>query len=254
MKTSRMRMYPALRHALCLVLLASLRPPASAGAGMMPGEGPEDGSTPTVVDSAQAGVAPVLPAAGRAAPKPRRLYAGLVFGGGSLGESDYDGFGTLGLSLGGYPRPRIRVDGIVTFDGIAFLPDSALGKAFLDAEAAEFGLDLTARYDPQNDEARLRIYPLVGVGAGTMFWNYTKPVTVIEDGAARTVGYDGIFYFSLYAGLGAALALTPCVTVGLSVTGGTRLYDQSVGSGLKNDLLETTGFSKVQLELNYRVH
>ena len=254
MKTSRMRMCPALRHALCLVLVACLRPPASAGAGMMPGEGPEDGSTPTVVDSAQAGVAPVLPAAGRAAPKPRRLYAGLVFGGGSLGEGDYDGFGTLGLSLGGYPRPRIRVDGIVTFDGIAFLPDSTLGKAFRDAEASEFGLDVTARYDPPNAEALLRVYPLVGMGAGTMFWNYTNPVTVIENGAATTVGYDGIFYFSLYAGLGAALALTPYVTVGLSVTGGTRFYDQSLGSGLKNDLLETTGFSKVQLELNYRVH
>jgi hypothetical protein len=178
----------------------------------------------------------------------------VVFGGGPLGGKGYDGFGTAGLSLGGYPRPRIRVDGIATFSGVAFLPDSAPGKAFQDAEAAEFGLDLTARYDPPNDEALLRIYPLVGVGAGTMFWDYAKPVTVIEDGAPTTVGYDGVFYFSFYGGAGAALVLTPYLTVGGSVTGGTRLYDQSMGSGLKNDLLKTTGFGKVLLELNYRVH
>jgi hypothetical protein len=253
METSGNRTRPAFRHAFCLVLLACLSSPASAGAVTMSGEGHEGGPAPGLAAGTEAGVAPVIPAARPAAPKPRRLYAGLVFGGGPLSGRGYDGFGTVGLSLGGYPRPWIRVDGTATFSGVAFLPDSTLGKAFQDAEAAEIGLDLTARYDPPDDEARIRIYPLVGVGAGTMFWDYTKPVTVIEDGAPRTVGYDGIFFFSLFGGGGATLQLTRSLALGASLTGGTRLYDGSMGSGLKNDLLKTTGFAKILLEMNYRV-
>jgi hypothetical protein len=253
MKISGMRTYTVLCHAVWLVLLACLPTPASARAGMLPGDGYEGGPTPAVVAGAEAGVPPVFPAAHRADPKPCRLYAGLVFGGGAWTSEDNDGFGTLGLSLGGYARRRVRVDGIVTFSGIAFIPDSALGKAFRDAEAAEIGFDLTARYDPP-DRAILRIYPLVGVGAGTMFWNYAKPVTVFDDGAPRGVGYDGIFYLSFYGGVGTALAVTPYLTVGGSLTRGTRLYDQNMGSGLKNDLLKQTGSVKILFELNYRVH
>jgi hypothetical protein len=218
------------------------------------GAGTAPARAPGMAPGAEAGVPPVFPAARRAVPKPRRLYAGLVFGGGPLSGRDYDGFGTAGLSLGGYPRPRIRVDGTATFSGVAFLPEGALGRAFQDAETAEMGLDLTARYDPLQDQALLRVYPLVGVGAGTMFWNYAKPVTVIQGGAPTAVGHDGIFYFTYFAGLGMALALTPYLTVGGSVTGGTRLYDQSMGSGLKNDLLKPTGFARVLLEVNCRVH
>jgi hypothetical protein len=254
MKTSRMPRYAVLRHAAGLALLACLSSPASAGVERVRIDGHDGGSTPAVADSAKVGVPPVFQAARRAAPKPRRLYAGVMFGGGGWFSEDNDGFGTVGLSLGGYPRPRVRVDGIVTYDDIAFVPDSALGKAFQDAEAAEVGLDFTVRYDPPDDKARLRIDPLVGVGVGTMFWNYAKPVTVIEDGAPRTVGYDGIFTFSFYGGVGATLVLTPCLTLGGSLTGGTRLYDQSMGSGLRNDLLKQTGFVRILFDLNYRVH
>ena len=130
-----------LRHWVCLVLLACLSSPVSAGTVMTPGEGAEGGS---------------VPAARHAAPKPRHLYAGLVLGGGSLSARDYDGFGTLGLSLGGYPRPRIRVDGTATFGGLAFLPESTLGRAFQNAETAELGLEITARYDPPREDALLR--------------------------------------------------------------------------------------------------
>lgn len=254
MKTSGIRMYSMLRRAAWVVLLASLPAPAPAIAGMVPGEGREGGPTPGVVDSAKAGAPPVFPSARRAAPKPRRLYAGVVFGAGAWTSEDNDGLGTIGLSLGGYPRPRVRIDGIVTFSDIAFLPDSALGKAFRNAEASEVGLDLTARYDPTDNEATVRIYPLVGVGAGTMFWNYAEPVTVVDDGVSRAVGYDGIFYFSFYCGAGGALVLTPHLTVGGSLIGGTRLYDQSMGSGSKNDLLKRTGFVRILFELNYLVH
>jgi hypothetical protein len=227
-----------LRHAVCLVLFACLSSHASAGAAMTPGEGGRGGT---------------VPAARRAAPGPRRLYAGLVFGGGSLNASDYDGFGTVGLSLGGYPRPRIRIDGTATFSGLGFLPDSTLGRAFQNAEAAEIGLEITARYDPPHDEALVRIYPLVGVGAGTMYWDYLRPVTVTEEGAPRTVGYDGIFYCTFFGGGGATLQMTRHLALGCSLTQGVRLYDGSMGSGLKNGLLKTTGFTKVQLELNWRM-
>jgi hypothetical protein len=246
MKTPWMHRHPGPRHAICVVLVACLPSPTPAGAA--------PARVPGMTAGAEATVTPVTPAEPSTAPKPRRLYAGVVFGGGPLGGGGYDGFGTAGVRLGGYLRPRIRVDGTATFSGVAFSPDSAVGRAFQDAEAAEIGLDLTARYDPPNGGALLRVYPLVGVGVGTMFWDYAKPMTVIEDGAPRTVGYDGIFYFSLYGGLGAALVVNPRLTLGCSVTGGTRLYDQSTGSGLKNDLLKTTGFGRILLELDYRIH
>jgi hypothetical protein len=137
---------------------------------------------------------------------------------------------------------------------MAFLPDSALGGAFQDAEAAEIGLDLTARYDPLEDGVFLRIYPLVGVGAGTMFWDYAKPVTAFEDGHPRSVSYDGIFYFTFFAGAGGTLQLTRNLAVGGSLTGGARLYDRSMGSGLPNDLLESTGFVRLLLEVNCHLH
>jgi hypothetical protein len=254
MKISRIWMRTGLRRAVWLVLLALPAAPASARAEMVRIDRYEGGSTPAAVDSTDARFSPMSPAARRAAPKPRRLYAGVVFGGGAWTSEDNDGLGTVGLSLGGYPRPRVRVDGIVTFSDIAFLPDSALGKAFRNAEAAEVGLNLTARYDPTDNEATVRIYPLVGVGAGTMFWNYTKPITVVDDVASRAVGYDGIFYFSFYGGAGGALVLTPHLTVGGSLVGGTRLYDQSMGSGVKNDLLKQTGFVRILFELNYLRH
>lgn len=202
MTIPRIRMRTGLCPAVWLVLLGYLSVPAPAGAAAAPGAGEryEGGSTPAVVASAETRVPPAFPAARRAVPKPRRLHAGVVFGGGAWTSEDNDGFGTLGLSVGGYPRPRVRVDAIVAFDDIAFLPDSALGKAFRNAEAREVGLDLTARYDPPDADARIRLDPLVGVGAGTMFWNYADPVTVVDGAASRTVGYDGIFYFSFYGG------------------------------------------------------
>ena len=86
-----------------------------------------------------------------------------------------------------------------------------------------------------------------------MFWDYVTPVMVVEDGAPRSVGYDGIFYCTFFGGGGAALQLTRNLSVGGNLTGGVRLYDGSMGSGLKNGLLKTTGFTKVLLEVNWRV-
>jgi hypothetical protein len=79
-----------LRHAVAFVLLACLSSPTSAALATTPGEGHESGS---------------MPPARSAAPEPRGLYAGVLLGGGGWTSDDNDGFGTLGLSLGGYPRP-----------------------------------------------------------------------------------------------------------------------------------------------------
>jgi hypothetical protein len=237
MMSSWMRRCRVVCHAAGLVLLGCLAPPGAGGATIMPGEGHE------------AGVPPGFPTAHSAAPVARPLYVGLVFGGGSLNGGDYDGFGTLGLSLGRYLRPRVRIDGTVMTDGLGFKPQGTLGQAFTEAGAADVGLDVTVRYDLTKS-----LHLLAGVGAGSMFWNYTKPVTVIEDGTPRAVGYDGIFYGSFYGGAGMTLLRTRDVTVGGSLTGGARVYAGSMGSGLKNDLLKSTGFTRILLEVNYRVH
>lgn len=252
MKSSWMRRCHGLRHAVGLVLLSGLVSSASGDPVQPPVRPVVAGETvptpaPAVSPGAEAAVTPVFPAARRAARQARPLYAGLVFGGGSLSGRDYDGFGTLGLSLGGYLRPRVRIDGMVTLDGLEFKQPGAISDAF--TEAGEMSLDVTLRYDLTRG-----IYPLAGMGVGTMFWDYTKPVTVIEEGAPRAVGYDGIFYGSIFGGAGMTLLSTRYLTLGSSLTGGVRLYGGSMGSGLKNDLLKATGFTKFLLEVNCRIH
>ena len=48
------------------------------------------------------------------------LLASLVAGGGTLGGTSYDGFSTVGLALGGYPEPRLRLDASGSFNGVDF--------------------------------------------------------------------------------------------------------------------------------------
>ncbi len=185
------------------------------------------------------------------APKTHRMFVGLVAGGGALGGKSYDGFGTLGLSVGGYPEPRLRVDGTGTINTTAFKDQALLGQAF--KEPMELSLDVTARYYLTPDQTFLGLYPLAGVGTGTLFWDYAQPVTVVEDGAPKTLEDDRINYFSLFGGAGMSLMQTRYVHVGGNLVGGVRFYGWHTGSGLKNDLLKTTGYVKALIELSFRV-
>jgi hypothetical protein len=185
---------------------------------------------------------------------PRRLCAGVVAGGGGWTSEDNDGFGTFGITVGGHPRRWLRVDGMVTYDDIAFVPDSALGRAFRGARASEVALDVTARLDRGPSGARCRVYPLVGAGVGALYGIYASPVTVVEDGVRRSVDYDGVFYGSLYAGAGVSFTLGQRMTVGGQLVGGQRFYDRSMGSGARNGLLADTGFARILLEATWQLH
>jgi hypothetical protein len=279
-----------LRHAASLVLLSCLAFSASGCAVMMLGEGHEGGSGSLSDVAAQAGrdsttrtkarppdvgytvppaselgvtlstelepapapgIAPVAEAPRPPTPKTRPLFVGLVGGGGALGGQDYDGFTTGGLEFGGYPQPQVRVDGTVTVNDVTFTNQGYLGQAF--TEAGELNLDVTVRYYLTRDQTFMGIYPLAGLGTGTLFWDYAKPVTVTENGADKTLADDRINYFSCFAGAGMSLMQTRFLHVGGNLSGGVRFYGWHTGSGLKNDMLKTTGYLKALIELTFRV-
>ena len=202
--------------------------------------------------------APAIEAGGAPPPfeprPPKRrfpLMASLVVGGGALGGTDYDGFSTLGLAVSGYPQSRVRLDATGTVNGVNFTGEGLLGHAF--KGAAELNLDVTARYYLTKDHTLFGVYPLAGLGTGTLFWDYAHPVTITEDGRPKTLRDDRINYFSCFGGAGMSLLQTRYVHVGGNVVGGVRFYGWHTDSGLENNLLETTGFMKALLEISFRV-
>jgi hypothetical protein len=196
-------------------------------------------------------IAPVAEEPRPPAPKTRPLFVGLVGGGGALGGQDYDGFTAGGLCFGGYPQPQVRVDGTVTFNDVLFKSEGYLGQVF--TEAGEVNLDIAVRYYLTRDQTFMGIYPLAGLGTGTLFWNYATPVTVIENGAPRTLTDDQINYFLVFGGAGMSLMQTRFLHLGGYVSGGVRFYGHHAESGLQNDMLKTTGYFKALIELTFRV-
>jgi hypothetical protein len=211
----------------------------------------EPESAPGIAPGTEPGVAPVAGVPRPPTRKTHPLFVGLVGGGGALGGQDYDGFTAGGLSVGGYPQPQVRVDGAITFNDVRFTNQGYLGQAF--TEAGELNFDVTVRCYLTRDRTFMGIYPLAGLGTGTLFWDYARPVTVTENGAPRTLSDDRINYFSFFGGAGMSLMQTRFLHLGGNLSGGVRFYGRHTGSGLKNDLLKTTGYFKALIELSFRV-
>jgi hypothetical protein len=236
-------------------------PPPDVGYTVPPTAGPFAPADPAVEPE------PIAPSGGEPVPGPgpvepvparrpkdwktHRLFGGLVLGGGALGGREYDGFGAFGLSVGGYPEPRVRVDATVTGAGLDFKEQAYLYQAF--QSPAEISLDVTVRFYLTPDRTFVGVYPLAGIGTGTLFWDYAKPVTVIEDGVPKQLDSDDINYFSFYLGAGTSLVQAGWVHIGGNLAGGVRFYGWHTGSGLDNDMLRTTGYVKVLVEVSFRV-
>ncbi len=276
------------RHLVRLVLLLCLTLSSSGCAVMMLGTGHEGGSASlgdaaaqvhpdsttrtkdqpldvgyTVPPSASAVVeeVPETPEAASLAPEDEptkaakrpdgHFLAGVLGGGGAFGGQDYDGFSTAGLAIGGYPAPQWRIDLAGTYDDIKFKGEGLLDQAFQDA--FDLNLDLTVRYYLTKDQTFMGVYPLAGLGTGTLFWDYGRPVTVMEDGAPKTLDGDRLNHFSFFGGAGISLLQTRYLHLGGNLTGGVRIYGWHTGSGLKNDLLKPTGFARLMIEASYKV-
>jgi hypothetical protein len=80
-----------------------------------------------------------------------------------------------------------------------------------------------------------------------------EPTTVTENGAAKTLIEDQINYFSFFGGAGMSLMQTRFLHVGGNLSGGVRFYGWHSRSGLKNDMLKTTGYFKALIELSFRI-
>ena len=190
-----------------------------------------------------------------AAPLPPRrkrpTLLSVIAGGGAFGGTDYDGFKTFGLEISGYPESRFRLDLAGTYEGVNFTGEGLLGASLEDA--IELNLDLTLRYYLTPDRTFVGIYPEFGLGTGTLFWDYAKPVTITEDGKSKTIDSDRVNYFSLFGGAGMSLVQTKYVHLGGNLIGGVRFYGWTTGSGLENDIIKPTGYAKALLELSFRV-
>jgi len=230
-------------------------PPPDVGYTVPPTSGPfaatEPEPAPGIAPELEPDLAPVPGAPRLPTPKTRPLFVGLVGGGGALGGQDYDGFSAGGVCFGGYPQPQLRVDGTATFNDITLKNQGYLDQAF--KETGELSFDVTVRYYLTRDQTFMGIYPLAGLGTGTLFWDYARPVTVIEDGVPKPLGDDQINYFSFFGGAGMSLMQTRYVHLGGNLVGGVRFYGRHTDSGLKNDMLKTTGYFKALIELTFRV-
>src|SRR5439155_3607005 len=102
------------------------------------------------------------------------------------------GYGMLGLDLGGYPSPRWRFDLIGYAGGINFSDKTVAGQSF--GREVELALDVTTRWYLTPPNTFLGVYPLAGVRFGTMFWDFARPITVVEDGESRTILNDQVNY------------------------------------------------------------
>ncbi len=178
------------------------------------------------------------------------LLIGLVGAGGALGGRAYDGYGLLGITVGGFVQPHLRVDGIASISGFEFSDESVLGHHLKDP--IELNLDVTVRYYPTAGHTFMGPYALAGAGTGTLFWFYQTPILVEEDGALKKVEDDRLNHFSFYGGAGLSLVQTSHLHMGVNVVGGVRFYGWHTGAGLRNDMLKTTGFVRTAVEVQYR--
>ena len=228
-------------------------PPAPAVAQAAPDSGeafaeafePDSGATAPPPDSSLA-----------APPPPKRksqqqpLLIGLVGAGGALGGRAYDGYGLLGITVGGFVQPHLRVDGIASMSGFEFSDERVLGHHLKDP--IELNLDVTVRYYPTAGHTFMGPYAMAGAGTGTLFWFYQTPVLVEEDGELKKVEDDRLNHFSFYGGAGLSLVQTRHLHMGVNLVGGVRFYGWHTGAGLRNDMLKTTGFVRTAVEVQYR--
>jgi len=176
-------------------------------------------------------------------------FIGAVGGGGSIGGTEYDGFGEFGLDLGFGVTDRWRADLLGTVSPIQFSDMTIAGQSF--RNEIDLNLDLTARFNLTESYTFMGAYPLAGVRCGTLFWDYAQPITVIEDGTPRVVNNDHINHFSVYGGFGFSPMRLRHLQIGTQLLGGSRFYSWTSHQGFSNTLFPPAGFVQVRFEAGY---
>jgi len=180
----------------------------------------------------------------------RRRMFGVIGGVGMVRSGFYEQNRNIGLGFGGYLLDRVRADGYARYGRITFRGGSAEARGMRDP--FELGLDAMLRFDLMPGHTFMSVYPVMGLGTGTLFWDYARPVPVTVDGKARMVEHDRINHFHLFGGVGVTVVRTPGLVLDVIGTGGMRNYEPRTTSGFVNDLLPTTGFFELQFELGFR--
>lgn len=175
---------------------------------------------------------------------------GVVFGLGSLGGTTYDGYVGLGLDIGMFISSRMRVDIVGAANSVNFTDQSVAGEAF--KNEFELSLEANGRYYLTPQHTLMGLYPIAGFRFGTLFWDFARPITVIENGQPKQIAYDQMNYVSFYGGAGLSLMQIRHTHVGLNLTGGIKIYDDQTKEGFSNDLLPAAGFFQTTIEATYK--
>jgi hypothetical protein len=170
-----------------------------------------------------------------------------------MNAANYDTYDALAIGIGGYPRPHVRLDGLATFNEIYFKPGSAPATTYRSESVKDVGVNLVACFYPTPKLDPPGLYPLAGVGVGTVFWDYVTPVPSTGPGAAAMLTHDGVFYSTAFAGVGARVVRSQFVDVNLSAVWGMRVFGAHLGSESENDRFRNVAYARVLLELGHRI-
>lgn len=175
----------------------------------------------------------------------------VIAGAGALGGSRYDGFGDFGLEIGGFVGgSRWRFDLLGSVSPTQFASQSIAGRSF--ENEFDLNLEISGRYYLTAGHTFLGAYPIAGVRFGTLFWDYDRPVPIVEDGVSRNVESDHINHFSVFGGFGVSLMQTRHVHLGLQVVGGGRFYSWGTSEGFSNTLFPPAGYVLGRFETGFR--
>ena len=174
------------------------------------------------------------------------LMIGLVGGPGAIAGHHYDTFGDLGIEIG-RARDRFRADIVLTASPIEFASHTIAGQSFVDELELNFEVD--GRYVLTPTHAFFGAYGIAGLRFSTLFWDYARPVPIVEDGVSKEVTSDEIKHWAIFAGTGVAWMQTRHVHAGFQVLGGVRFYAWQTQEGFSNTLFPPAAFVLTRFEL-----
>jgi hypothetical protein len=174
------------------------------------------------------------------------FHLGAVAGFGMPASNDFGGYSLAGPQVGFFPFERTRFDAAFLRGGTNFSQASGLNQSF--RREYELAVDVSGRYYLTPEHTSVGVYPVAGVQAGVLNWDYASPV-LIDDYGLSSVTSDHMLYVSPYVGLGTSLVQTRHFHFGIQLVGGMRIYDTHTVEGLQNDLFKDEAFLQLRFEM-----
>ena len=193
---------------------------------------------------------PECDAAAGPAPEPsmfQHLQLGLVSSVSSLGATPFRNAALTGIQIGARPSSQLELDVALMGSPMWLRPESGLSGGMV--HPAEVALDGSIRYDLGPGRSGPTLYPIAGLRAGSVLWDYRHPI--VADGS-DPIESDLIGYVAPYAGVGVALVRSARFRLGAHVTTGYRVFEEMSEEGFRNDLFRDGSFTQLTVETSIR--